>query len=152
MLRVVTSFFLLLASQSFALDLSKMSDKERALFQKEIRLYLLENPEIIMEAVEVLRQKEQQAAIQSDFELVKNYKRAIFDDGYSFIGGNLDGDITLVEFVDYKCGYCKKAHGEVEKTTQHRWKHSIHNQRISYSWRRLFKNVEICVGCKDRPW
>ena len=36
MLRVVTSFFLLFASQSFALDLSKMSEKERALFQKEI--------------------------------------------------------------------------------------------------------------------
>ncbi len=64
MLRVVTSFFLLFASQSFALDLSKMSEKERALFQKEIRIYILENPEIIMEAVEVLRQKEQQAAIQ----------------------------------------------------------------------------------------
>ena len=59
MLRVATSFFLLLVSQSFALDLSKMSDKERALFQNEIRLYILENPEIIMEAVEVLRQKEQ---------------------------------------------------------------------------------------------
>ena len=114
MLRVVISFFLLLASQSFALDLSKMSDKERALFQNEIRLYILENPEIIMEAVEVLRQKEQQAAIQSDLELVKNYKRAIFEDGYSFVGGNLNGDITLVEFIDYKCGYCKKAHGEVE--------------------------------------
>jgi len=115
MLRVVISFFLLLASQSFALDLSKMSDKERALFQNEIRLYILENPEIIMEAVEVLRQKEQQAAIQSDLELVKKYKRAIFEDGYSFVGGNLNGDITLVEFIDYKCGYCKKAHGEVEK-------------------------------------
>ena len=90
MLRIVTSFFLLLASQSFALDLSKMSDK-RELYFKEIRLYILENPEIIMEAVEVLRQKEQQAAIQSDFELVKNYKRAIFEDGYSFVGGNLSG-------------------------------------------------------------
>ena len=69
MLRVVISFFLLLASQSFALDLSKMSDKERALFQNEIRLYILENPEIIMEAVEVLRQKEQQAAIQKVLSL-----------------------------------------------------------------------------------
>ena len=115
MFRIVISCIFFLATQSFALDLSKMSAAERALLQKEIRLYLLENPEIIMEAVEVLRKKEQQAAIQSDFELVKKNKKAIFEDGFSFIGGNPNGDITLVEFVDYRCGYCKKAHNEVEK-------------------------------------
>ena len=115
MFKIAISFIFFLATQSFALDLSKMSAAERALLQKEIRLYLLENPEIIMEAVEVLRAKEQQAAIQSDFELVKKHKKAIFEDGFSFIGGNPNGDITLVEFVDYRCGYCKKAHNEVEK-------------------------------------
>ena len=115
MFRIVISFIYLFATQSFALDLSKMSAAERALLQEEIRLYLLENPEIIMEAVEVLRKKEQQAAIQSDFELVKKNKKAIFEDGFSFVGGNPNGDITLVEFVDYRCGYCKKAHNEVEK-------------------------------------
>ena len=115
MFKIVISFIFLLATQSFALDLSKMSAAERALLQEEIRLYLLENPEIIMEAVEVLRKKEQQAAIQSDFELVKKNKKAIFEDGFSFVGGNPNGDITLVEFVDYRCGYCKKAHNEVEK-------------------------------------
>ena len=115
MFRIIISFLFLLANESFALDLSKISAAERALLQKEIRLDLLENPEIIMEAVEVLRAKEQQAAIQSDFELVKKHKKAIFEDGFSFIGGNPNGDITLVEFVDYRCGYCKKAHNEVEK-------------------------------------
>ena len=115
MFKIAISFIFLLATQSFALDLSKMSAAERVLLQKEIRLYLLENPEIIMEAVEVLREKEQQAAIQSDFDLVKKHKKAIFEDGFSFIGGNPNGDITLVEFVDYRCGYCKKAHNEVEK-------------------------------------
>ena len=115
MFRIVILFIFLLATRSFALDLSKMSAAERALLQEEIRLYLLENPEIIMEAVEVLRKKEQQAAIQSDFELVKKNTKAIFEDGFSFIGGNPNGDITLVEFVDYRCGYCKKAHNEVEQ-------------------------------------
>ena len=111
----MVSVLFLLATQSFALDLSKMNETERSLLQDEIRLYLLENPEIIMEAVEVLRKKEQQAAIQSDFELVIKHEKAIFEDGFSFIGGNPNGDITLVEFVDYRCGYCKKAHNEVEK-------------------------------------
>ena len=115
MFRIVIAFIFLLATQSFALDLSKMSASERSLLQEEIRLYLLENPEVIMEAVEVLRRKEQQAVAQSDYELVKKNKQAIFEDGFSFIGGNPNGDITLVEFVDYRCGYCKKAHNEVEK-------------------------------------
>ena len=115
MFRIVISLIFLLATQSIALDLSKMSTAERALLQEEIRLYLLENPEIIMEAVEVLRKKEQQAAVQFDFELVKKNKKAIFEDGFSFIGGNPNGDITLVEFIDYRCSYCKKAHTEVQK-------------------------------------
>ena len=68
MFRIVISFIFLLATQSFALDLSKMSAAERALLQEEIRLYLLENPEIIMEAFELLREKEQQAAIKSDLD------------------------------------------------------------------------------------
>ena len=115
MFRIVVSVLFLLATQSFALDLSKINETERSLLQDEIRLYLLENPEIIMEAVDLLRKKEQQAVIQSDFELVIRNEKAIFEDGFSFIGGNPNGDITLVEFVDYRCGYCKKAHNEVEK-------------------------------------
>jgi protein-disulfide isomerase len=39
----------------------------------------------------------------------------LFDDGYSWVGGNPDGDITLVEFLDYRCGYCRRAMPEVEK-------------------------------------
>ena len=86
MFRIVISFLFLFSTQSFALDLSKMSASERMLLQEEIRLYLLENPEVIMEAVEVLRKKEQQAAIQSDFELVIKHEKAIFVVGFSFIG------------------------------------------------------------------
>ncbi len=40
-------------------------------------------------------------------------KDAIFNDPASWVGGNPEGDITVVEFVDYRCGYCRKAHDEV---------------------------------------
>jgi protein-disulfide isomerase len=40
--------------------------------------------------------------------------QAIFEDGYSWVGGNPDGDVTIVEFMDYRCGYCRRAHPEVE--------------------------------------
>ncbi|MDO7707036.1 MAG: DsbA family protein, partial [Loktanella sp.] len=37
----------------------------------------------------------------------------LHDDPNSWVGGNLEGDIIIVEFMDYKCGYCKKAYPEV---------------------------------------
>ena len=102
-----------LATGAFAADLKEMTDEERALFRAEVRAYLFENPEVIMQAVEILQQREQQQQVQADSDLVSTHADAIFNDGYSWVGGNPDGDITMVEFLDYRCGYCKRAHGEV---------------------------------------
>ena len=104
-----------LASPALALDLDNMSAEERQIFRDEIRAYLLENPEIIMEAVAVLEAREAEAQAQADLSLISDNAADIFDDGYSWVGGNPDGDITLVEFLDYRCGFCKRAHGEVAK-------------------------------------
>jgi len=106
---------LALALPAAALDLTNMSDEERANFRDEIRAYMLENPQIIMEAVAVLEQREQAQQAEADLNLVSDNADEIFDDGYSFVGGNPEGDITLVEFLDYRCGFCKRAHGEVAK-------------------------------------
>ncbi len=96
-----------------ALDLESMSDAERNAFREEVRAYLLENPEVIMEAVSVLEQREAEAQAQNDQDLVAANADALFNDDSSWVGGNPEGDITLVEFIDYRCGYCKRAHPEV---------------------------------------
>lgn len=98
-----------------ALDLSQMTDEERQIFREEVRAYLLDNPQVIMDAVQVLEQRQAQAQAQADLTLVSDNATEIFEDGFSFVGGNPDGDITLVEFLDYRCGFCKRAHGEVAK-------------------------------------
>lgn len=102
-----------LATGAFAQDLMPMTDEERALFRAEVRAYLLENPEVIMQAVEVLQNREAESQERADFELVAQNADALFNDGYSWVGGNPDGDIVLVEFLDYRCGYCRRAHSEV---------------------------------------
>ena len=102
-----------LATGAFAADLKEMTDEERALFRTEVRAYLFDNPEVIMQAVEILREREQQQQVQAAVDLVSPNVEAIFNDGYSWVGGNPDGDIVLVEFLDYRCGYCKRAHSEV---------------------------------------
>jgi len=106
---------LCLSSPALSMDLTELTDAERAQFRAEVRSYLMENPEVIMEAVAQLQQREAEAQAEADFTLVSDNKAAIFDDGYSYVGGNPDGDITIVEFMDYRCGYCKKAFSEVEK-------------------------------------
>ncbi|HBB85331.1 MAG TPA: disulfide bond formation protein DsbA [Sulfitobacter sp.] len=98
-----------------AMDLTELTDAERAQFRAEVRAYLMENPEVILQAVEQMQNNQAQAQMQADFDLVTANADEIFDDGYSWVGGNPDGDITLVEFLDYRCGYCKRAHGEVAK-------------------------------------
>lgn len=104
-----------MASPISALDLGQMTDEERALFREEVRAFLMENPEVIMEAVQALEQRQVEAQAAADGNLVSQNADEIFNDGFSYVGGNPDGDITLVEFLDYRCGFCKRAFGEVEK-------------------------------------
>ncbi len=78
-----------------------LSDAQKDEINQMIRQYILNNPEIIPEAVEVLRARQNAAAIMRSQDQLLN-------DGYSYVAGNEDGDITIVEFYDYNCGYCKQ--------------------------------------------
>lgn len=104
---------LMLTAPAGAFDLTAMSADERSAFRAEIRSYLLENPEIIMEAVAVLEQRQAERQSEDDQTLVQVNSEALFDDPDSWVGGNPDGDVTIVEFLDYRCGYCRRAHDEV---------------------------------------
>lgn len=90
-----------------------MTEAERETFRAEIRTYLLENPEVLVEAMEVLQGKQESEAANRDLTMLQDNADLIFNDPNSWVGGNLEGDITIVEFTDYRCGYCRKAHDEV---------------------------------------
>ncbi len=82
-------------------------DKEAV--REIVREYLLEHPEVIEEAIRALNAKRQaeQAARARD-ALVKN-RGALVGHPMSPVSGNPEGDVTLVEFFDYQCGYCKRS-------------------------------------------
>lgn len=111
MTRFFAALLILFAATAAAQDLS--SDQKAAI-NAQIRAYILENPEIIVEAMQVLEQREQQAQANADQELLKSVRDELENDGYSLVSGNPDGDVTLIEFLDYRCGYCKQAHDGVK--------------------------------------
>lgn len=92
---------------------AEMTSAERDELRNEIRAYLLENPEVLVEAMNELQAREEQAAANRDLQIMQDHAETIYNDPNSWVGGNPEGDITVVEFVDYRCGYCRKAHDEV---------------------------------------
>ena len=91
-----------------ALSLAGMTAEDRNATEAVIRAYILANPEVITEAVEIL-QKRQVA------DRLKAGGPAMAKAFYSAEAGNPDGDVTIVEFTDYNCGYCRSSVADVEK-------------------------------------
>jgi protein-disulfide isomerase len=91
-----------------AISAAGMSDKERAATEAIVRAYILENPEIITEAVEILQKREMVKRMDAaGSALTKPFPGAV--------GGNPNGAITLVEFTDYNCGFCRSAVADVSR-------------------------------------
>ena len=97
-----------------AFDPAAMSDTEREAFGAAVRAYLMDNPEVLVEAITVLEERRLGDEAQTDQALVAANRDAIFDDGHSWVGGNPEGSLTMVEFVDYRCSVCRSVYEEVE--------------------------------------
>lgn len=94
---------------------STMTEVERKALRDEVRAYLLEHPEVLIEAMDVLQKREEDASLARDVQMVSTHNDVIFQNPNDWVGGNPNGDITLVEFMDYRCGYCRKAYSEVDE-------------------------------------
>lgn len=73
-----------------------------------VRDYIMKNPGIILDAVETLNKRQEEAADEQIRRIILSRKEEIFKDPATPVGGNPRGDVTIVEFFDYQCGYCKR--------------------------------------------
>lgn len=74
-----------------------------------VRDYLVTNPEVIIEAMEAYQQNRAEIEARQFEENLSGHSEKLFNNPDAPFEGNPDGNITVVEFFDYNCGYCKKA-------------------------------------------
>lgn len=86
--------------------------------RKIVRSYLIEHPEIIFEMQEALNARNEERTAQNQknqTEIIKKSSNQLFHSPDDLILGNPDGDVTIVEFYDYNCGYCKRSFPALQK-------------------------------------
>lgn len=89
-------------------DLSE--DRVRELVLETIR----ENPQIVMEAVAILQRQEADAQAEAQAQVLEDERDLLERDPNAPVLGNPDGDVTIVEFFDYNCPYCRRVKPEIE--------------------------------------
>ena len=84
--------------------------------EKIVRAYLLENPEVIRDALVELERRDQQAELDRSYDAIENLSDQIFRDPRDYAIGPKDAKVQVVEFFDYNCGYCKRSTDWVQDT------------------------------------
>jgi protein-disulfide isomerase len=88
--------------QSFSAD-------QRREIERIIKDYLLQNPELLQDVMTELEKRQAVAEAEKHRAAVDQYSTAIFNSPRQVTLGNPQGDVTVVEFFDYNCGFCKRA-------------------------------------------
>jgi len=85
------------------------ADEKRGEFERMLKEYLAAHPEAIQEALDLLASRKAAAKAEQQRAAIKTNGRDLFSSPRQVTLGNRTGDVTLVEFFDYNCGYCKRA-------------------------------------------
>ncbi|XVN42788.1 MAG: DsbA family protein [Candidatus Rickettsia vulgarisii] len=97
---------------------SENQQDEVAKTEKIVKEYLLKNPEVIIQAIEILQHRKRDEMEAKASEYIKNNQAEVSNSSASPIVGNPEGNITIVAFYDYNCSYCKKGDSYIEQLIQ----------------------------------
>jgi len=94
--------------------------RSEAEIQEIIREYLLENPEILLEMQQAYQEKQRQELAKSQTATLQTAKGSLYEAPYQIEFGAKDPAITVIEFFDYNCGFCKRAIDDMERVLKER--------------------------------
>ncbi len=106
----------LLADPNFIAALADAVKKQTSddHIREVVKDYLVKNPEVMIEVQEALNNKIEQKNTENRSSTITGMKDEIFNSSDDGILGNPNGKISLVEFFDYNCGYCKKSYPDIQ--------------------------------------
>jgi len=90
------------------------SPEQSRAIEQIIHDYLLSHPELIIEVLQQAKQKQKQDRAERTRESIKSWRSQLLEDPDSPVGGNPKGDVTIVEFFDYRCPYCKRVEPSID--------------------------------------
>jgi len=93
----------------------EFSAAQKSEIESIVKSYLLKNPEILRETAAALEEREKQAETAARQQVIGDPASPLFDVANQAVIGNPNGAITLIEFFDYNCGYCKRALGDLAR-------------------------------------
>ena len=116
-LSTILSIFAFILATWAAYQVKKKPQDQATTFGKDTNaVYIVEEalnqkPELVLTAFEVYKQRMQLKEVREMKEQVSKNKTEILNHKGDPIGGNPNGDVTVVNFFDYRCGYCRQAYG-----------------------------------------
>jgi len=91
------------------------SDQQRGAIEQIVRDYLVSHPDVLVEAMSALREKQEAEQAKARQAALTTNRDQLLKDPATPVGGNAEGDVTLIEFFDYQCGYCKAVFQDLQK-------------------------------------
>ncbi len=109
--RLAFSASLLAATALFTLPASAQtfSADQRHEIENIVKDYLLKHPEVLQDVMAAMDKKQQEADAEKARSTIKENNATLFNSPHQVVLGNPQGDVTMVEFFDYNCGFCKRA-------------------------------------------
>jgi protein-disulfide isomerase len=93
----------------------EITPEQRKAIEAIIHDYLMKNPDVLIDALREAEAKANSDADTKAAQVLRDRRHEVFDDPATPVGGNPQGDVTIVEFFDYRCPYCKQVHPAIQK-------------------------------------
>lgn len=90
------------------------TEQQKQAIGEIVKDYLIKNPEVLTEVISELEKRQAEAQQVAQASAVQETKQTLLNASHSYVAGNASGDVTVVEFFDYNCGYCKKALADIQ--------------------------------------